>query len=113
MRERYDARLYLFGSRARGTQHTYSDYDIVAVSASFVGQEKPLRVPDRYHLWDLAGGWTEGLDLHPYTPEEYRRAVRGLGFLGSAKRRGEIVRICLTPRRSGDGARKSGAIGLP
>ena len=29
MRERYGARLYLFGSRARGTARADSDYDII------------------------------------------------------------------------------------
>lgn len=99
MRERYGARLYLFGSHARGTAHSESDYDVVAVARAFEGQRRIVRAEDRYDLWHEAGGWAISLDLHCYTPDEFRRESAGLGFIGQAKRRGELIRI-LTSRRA-------------
>lgn len=93
MRQRYGARLYLFGSRARGSAAADSDYDIVAVSPAFAAERRIERARDRYRLWRESGGAKIGLDLHCYTPEEYRAELAGLGFLGQAKRRGELVRI--------------------
>jgi predicted nucleotidyltransferase len=99
MRERYGARLYLFGSRARGTQRPTSDFDMVAVADAFGQQPRLGRARDRFFLWHDAGGWGQPLDLHCYTPAEFREEVRGLGYLGHAKRRGELRRIVLRPRR--------------
>ncbi|MBI4493936.1 MAG: nucleotidyltransferase domain-containing protein [Chloroflexi bacterium] len=93
MRERYGARLYLFGSHARGTARKDSDYDLVAVSEAFTGQSRFERALDRRHLWRQAGGWGIPLDLHCYAPDEFRRAVRALGFLGQARVRGELLEI--------------------
>ncbi|MBI4318449.1 MAG: nucleotidyltransferase domain-containing protein [Chloroflexi bacterium] len=94
MRQRYGATLYLFGSRARGTAGPDSDYDIVAISESSRGQKRTARVLDRFYLWLEAGGWGESLDLHCYTPEEFRKQTRyGDGFLGHAKKQGEITVI--------------------
>mgnify|MGYP005848198211 CR=1 FL=1 len=98
MRERHGATLYLFGSRARGTAGPYSDYDLVAVSPSFRAEKPTARVTDRLQLWYEAGGWGQGLDLHCYTPEEFREETRdGFGYLGQAKRRREliVVRPCV------------------
>ena len=93
LREKYAARVLLFGSRARGTARADSDYDVVAVSRAFVGQRIFDRAPGRYDLWRDAGGWGIGLDLHCFTPHEFRRELAGLGFQGSAKRRGELVEV--------------------
>jgi len=94
MRQRYGATLYLFGSRARGTAGEDSDYDIVAVSEAFRGQKRTARVVDRFYLWLEAGGWGQGLDLHCYTPEEFHEQTKdGIGYLGQAWRRGELIVI--------------------
>jgi predicted nucleotidyltransferase len=93
MRERYGARVYLFGSRARGTNRPDSDYDLVAVAGAFGEQPKLRRALDRRELWLEAGGWRKSLDLHCYTPEEFRAEIAGLGYLGQAKRRGELREI--------------------
>jgi hypothetical protein len=93
LRERYGARVYIFGSRVRGTNRSDSDYDLVAVAEAFGAQSRLARAPDRRALWRLAGGWGIGLDLHCYTPAEFRRQVRGLGYLGSARARGELVEV--------------------
>ncbi|MBI4319976.1 MAG: HEPN domain-containing protein [Chloroflexi bacterium] len=98
LRRRYGARTYLFGSRARGTAHADSDYDIVTVAQAFAGERRPFRARDRYELWYEAGGWGISLDLHCYTPEEFRKELAGLGFIGMAKRRGELIRVTLKPK---------------
>lgn len=93
MRDRYAARVYLFGSRARGTATAESDYDVVVVSRRFEGQRRISRAVDLYAIWHEAGGWGIGLDVHCYTPEEFRAEAAGLGCLGHAKRRGELIRL--------------------
>lgn len=98
MRERYGARIYLFGSRARGTNRPSSDYDVVAVAEAFGQQPRLGRARDRFLIWHEAGGWGAPLDLHCYTPAEFREELRGLGYLGQAKRRGQLVAISATLR---------------
>jgi len=98
MQGRYGAEIYAFGSRGRGTARADSDYDLVAVSPSFAEQRSFLRVPDRYDLWQQAGGYGLGLDLHCYTPDEFDEEVEGLGYLGEARERGELIRIQLDPQ---------------
>lgn len=98
MRDRYNARIYLFGSRARGTAHEYSDYDLVAVSSAFEGQSRFCRCLDRGEMWLAAGGWRKALDLHCYTPREFLAEVHGLGYLGQARAKGELLPIKPAPR---------------
>jgi len=93
MRERYGARVFLFGSRARRTNRPDSDYDLVAVARAFCKQPVLRRALDRRQLWLEAGGWRKALDLHCYTPEEFREELAGLGYLGQAKARGELIEI--------------------
>ena len=93
MRRHYYADLYLFGSHSRGTASPHSDYDLVAVSAFFAEQPILRRALDRRKLWREAGGWGIPLDLHCLTPEEFAAETGGFGYLGAAKRSGELVRI--------------------
>ena len=93
MKERYGADLYAFGSRVQGLARDDSDYDLVAVARSFSGQRSFLRAPDRFHLWEQAGGFGLSLDLHCYTPEEFEEDLEGLGYLGEAAGRGELARM--------------------
>ena len=95
LRSRYNARVCLFGSRACGIANSQSDYDVIAVADAFAGQRGFRRAPDRYALWREAGGFGQGLDLHCYTPEEFREEMAGLGYLGSAARRGELLEIAV------------------
>jgi hypothetical protein len=93
MRERYGARIYLFGSYARGTARPGSDYDLVAVARAFAGVHPLDRVLDRGQLWREAGGWGVPLDLHCYTPEEFRRQLQHGGYLAMARARSELWEI--------------------
>lgn len=108
LRSRYPhARVYLFGSRARGTPERYSDYDLIIVSQGFTGQRRLTRPVPLYALWRQAGGggFRHAVDLHCYTPTEFRRNLRGLGFIGQAKRRGELRVVTargVAPRASGE-----------
>lgn len=93
MRERYGSGIYVFGSRVRGTARPGSDYDLIAVSRAFEGTHILDRAPDWRKLWREAGGWGLSLDLRCYTPEEFKEELRGLGYLGQAKRRGELIKV--------------------
>lgn len=66
---------------------------MVAVADAFLGQRWFRRAPDRYTLWRKAGGFGQGLDLHCYTSEEFCKELQGLGYLGSADRRDELLEI--------------------
>ena len=96
--DRYRARVYLFGSRARGTDHSTSDYDLVAVSDSFADVSRFRRCLDRDALWLEAGGWRKPLDLQCYAPDEFRREKAGLGYLGHAHRSRQLVQVAAAPR---------------
>ncbi|MBI2863366.1 MAG: nucleotidyltransferase domain-containing protein [Chloroflexi bacterium] len=89
----YRARVYLFGSRARRMALEASDYDLVAVSPAFSGVSRFRRCLDRYELWHAAGGFRQSLDLHCYAPSEFRSELQGLGYLASARARGELVYV--------------------
>lgn len=86
-------------ARARGTDSAESDFDVVAVSDAFSEQRKVNRAAARYKLWRQAGGWGLGLDLHCFTPQEFRRETAGLGYLGQARRRGELLLVRIGPNR--------------
>jgi predicted nucleotidyltransferase len=75
MRDRHGARVYLFGSRARGTASGDSDYDLIAVADSFSNVSRFRRGLDRDRIWHEAGGYLKALDLHCYSPAEFRREL--------------------------------------
>lgn len=65
-------KLYLFGSRARGTFHNDSDYDVAVVSPSF----EKMTFDERQHLVRTIVRSVLGvvpLDVICYTPEEFRK----------------------------------------
>ncbi|MBI4321603.1 MAG: nucleotidyltransferase domain-containing protein [Chloroflexi bacterium] len=94
MRQRYGATMYLFGSRSRGTARPVSDYDMIAVSEAFRRDKRTARATDRLFLWWEAGGWGEGIDLHCYTPEEFRQEIEsGMGYLADAWERCELTEV--------------------
>jgi stress-induced morphogen len=108
-----NARVYLFGSRARGTATDESDYDVVVVTSAFAGRRRLDRPVGLYPLWREAGGWGIGLDLHCYTPDEFRRQTRGgIGYLGEAKRHGELISV-RTGRRARPSASPLLAVDVP
>ena len=74
IREKYpDARVLLFGSRARGQSRPNSDYDLIILSPAFAG------VSPLWRGQGLSWAWAEldaqvDVDILCYTPEEYESA---------------------------------------
>lgn len=98
MQSVHGARLYLFGSRVRGTQRDTSDYDVLAVSDRFDGVPSLERALDAHTLWWAAGGWGVGLDLVCLTGQELSRALREpVSFVGGLAHRGELRSLVPTP----------------
>lgn len=63
-----DARLYLFGSRARNDHWVTSDYDILVVSKRFAGSDPASRMKPLLKLWRSR----RDLEVVCLTPEEIR-----------------------------------------
>ena len=64
--------IILFGSRARGTQHEDSDYDLIIVSEHFEGLQWFDRIRSVVKVWmSIKGRAVQGLDIVPYTPAEF------------------------------------------
>ena len=59
--------LYLFGSRAKGTSHRYSDFDACVVSPNF-GKNYSQEIVDLMKLTRKAN-WL--IEPHPYSPEDF------------------------------------------
>ena len=76
--------LILFGSRAEGKGHAYSDIDLIIVSDRFRGQ----RSLDRAAEFVRQIAWDRHIDALCYTPEEFERKRRELGLVARAAREG-------------------------
>ncbi len=59
--------VFFFGSRARGTSHKWSDYDICVVSPDF-GRD---RIAETTKLLMLAADMNENIEPHPMSVEEF------------------------------------------
>lgn len=59
--------VFLFGSRAKGTNHKWSDYDICVVSSDF-GKD---RVAETVRLLMIAADMNENIEPHPMSIEEF------------------------------------------
>lgn len=82
-----DAKVLLFGSRARGENLESSDYDIVVLSDSFKDTKMPNRFERVYRHWDHA----YEADIIPYTHDEFEEFSRRLSIAGKAKQEGVFV----------------------
>jgi len=79
--------IILFGSRARGDHWKPSDYDFVVVSSKFAGINWHDRMVSIHRFWKRL----EGLDVLPYTPEEFEKKKSELGVVHIAVREGKRV----------------------
>ncbi len=79
-----DARVILFGSRARGDSLLESDYDILVISSKFEGMHFLRRMEALFPLW---GGKLRA-DIFGFTPQEISRRRNELGIVGTALREG-------------------------
>ena len=77
-------KIILFGSRARGDNLKYSDYDFIIVSNDF--QNKPFILRASY-LYDY---WNEKVDMEPicYTPKEFEKKKKQIGIVSQAVKEG-------------------------
>jgi len=62
-----DAKVLLFGSRARGDALTHSDYDVIIVSDLFEGIGWIKRIETLVHYWQ----YDDDIDILPYTQKEF------------------------------------------
>ena len=82
-----DAKVLLFGSRARKEALKTSDYDIIIISKDFKGEKMPRRFEKVYEHWDFK----EHADLIPYTPEEFEEFSQRLTIARKAKQEGIYI----------------------
>ncbi len=77
-------KLILFGSRAKGTFNSLSDFDLLLVSNSFKDIPWYKRSIKLYPFWkeDLP------LELLCYTPEEFERKKKQMGIVQEAVKEG-------------------------
>ena len=79
--------IILFGSRARGDHWAPSDYDFIVVSSRFNGIRWHERMVQILKLWNRP----EGLDILPYTPQEFEDKKLNSSTVRSAVREGKLV----------------------
>jgi len=80
-------RMLLFGSRASGRVHRYSDVDLIVVSEKFRGRNAIDRAYPVRLEWDL----DYPVDFLCYTPEEFRLLSRRPSLVRQALREGRAV----------------------
>lgn len=84
-----DARIILFGSRARGTELKDSDIDLIIVSKVFEGMHFTDRITYILKiLWKNRALPHVDLDILCYTPEEFERKRREVSIVREALRYG-------------------------
>jgi len=69
IKKKFDAKVLLFGSRAKGECFEFSDYDVIVISHKFQG------VPWHKRISDIVKYWRLNKDLHvlPYTKKEFEK----------------------------------------
>ena len=80
-------RMLLFGSRAGGKVHRFSDVDLIVVSEWFRGRNAVDRAFPLRLEWDLA----YPVDFLCYTPEEFRLLARRPSLVRQALREGRTI----------------------
>ena len=76
--------MILFGSRARGGTHRFSDVDLILVSPRFRRKNIAARASPLYLEWDL----DLPVDFLCYTPEEFQALSRRPSLVREALREG-------------------------
>ncbi|MFH1587126.1 MAG: nucleotidyltransferase domain-containing protein [Candidatus Diapherotrites archaeon] len=79
-----DAKVFLFGSRARGDDLLESDYDVLVVSRQFEGTRFFERTEKMYDYWNEK----QALEAFCYTPEELRHKSTQIGTVREAMKKG-------------------------
>jgi|SRR3989344_587835 len=81
-------KIILFGSRAKGKTHEWSDFDIIIVSNKFNGIDSFKRGAVFYDYWD----YNYPVDFLCYTPEEFNRLKKKISIVREALSNGIIVK---------------------
>ena len=77
-------KLILFGSRATGKPHRWSDFDLIIVSKEFEKKKSRYRAIGFYKYWDL----DYPVDFLCYTPEEFNKLKNQITIVREAVREG-------------------------
>lgn len=77
-------KVILFGSRAKGNFHRYSDFDLIIVSSEFKGIPWYKRPAKLYAMWNE----DYPLEILCYTPEEISRRMGKIGIVSEAIKKG-------------------------
>lgn len=78
------AKIFLFGSRARGDNFISSDFDIMIVSDKFKDKKFNMRLREIYNFWNYK------YDLEPicYTEKEFQERKNKPGIVKQALKEG-------------------------
>lgn len=77
-------KLILFGSRAKGNFHRYSDFDLIIISPDFKGVPWYKRPAKFYMIWNE----DYPIEILCYTPEEIKRRIDKVGIVSEAVKEG-------------------------
>ena len=77
-------KMILFGSRATGKTHKWSDFDVVVVSDEFEGKKSFERGIGFHDSW----GYDYPVDFLCYTPEEFERLKNRITIVKNAVEEG-------------------------
>lgn len=77
-------KMILFGSRAKGNPHRWSDFDLIIVSSKFRYVDSLKRSLGFYNYWNL----DYPVDFLCYTPEEFNKLKKQVTIVREAVREG-------------------------
>ncbi len=77
-------KMYLFGSRATGKPHRWSDFDLIVVSKGFKNKASFERAVGFHNYWDI----DYPVDFLCYTPEEFNKLKKQITIVREAVREG-------------------------
>ena len=77
-------KMILFGSRAWGKPHRWSDFDLIIVSSKFRKVNSLKRAIGFYDYWDI----DYPVDFLCYTPEEFNKLKKQITIVREAVREG-------------------------
>lgn len=77
-------KVYLFGSRARGKAHKWSDFDLLIVSKSFKDKASFERAVGLHKYWTI----DSPVDFLCYTPEEFDKLKKQVTIVRQAVEEG-------------------------
>ena len=80
-------KVILFGSRAKGKIHKWSDFDIIIVSDKFKDVVSYKRSPEFYLYWEA----DYPVDFLCYTPEEFKKRAKMITIVKEAVENGIVI----------------------